>query len=149
MNKSQGTLLPGIECPNWNAIEATSILQPPHCVGTNSLSLQSSEGELRLEVSEHGVRLRMASARACDYDLLTAQVNPVALDLQAGPEHAVVEALNLTITIGYQPFSLDIQSTGGERHLRSPSDGHFVRRHRVPPLAKSDQGALTTKTRWV
>ncbi|MFT5574382.1 MAG: alpha-D-xyloside xylohydrolase [Cryomorphaceae bacterium] len=142
MNKSQGTLLPGIECPNWNAIEATSILQPPHCIDTSSLSLQSSDGELRLEVTAHGVRLRSASERACGYGLLTAQVEPVPLDLQAGPEHAVVEALDLRITIGYQPFSLDIQSIDGERLLRSPSDGHFVRRHRVPPLAKTDQGWL-------
>ena len=142
MNESTQSALPAISSPDWNAIQATSLVSPPSLSSATCVALNTTDGELSLEVSDHGVRLRSAQPRANDYQLLVGEINPVALELSHLPGVTKVHAVGLVISIGHTPLTLDIESTSGSRYLRSPTDGHFVRRHRVPPLAKVAQGWL-------
>lgn len=142
MNNDQVISLPNQAAPDWNQIAAATLEQTPSLLDEQTLLLPSSDGELILQVSEQAVRLRCRQARHADYNLLVAEYQAQNLHLEVGEHASQLHACGLHITIEHAPFSIEIAKLQGERILASPSDGHFVRRHRVPPLAKTAQGWL-------
>jgi len=132
------------QSPNWGRI-------PPACVTGEAtlvehvLQLPTTLGVLRLSLHDFGLRLRSAT-EVRDYGILLETLRPLACSLlhEGSGEltRSRVQARTTTgelleVEIGHQPFSFTLRCAG--RFVQSsPSDGHFVRRFRLPPLARDD-----------
>jgi alpha-D-xyloside xylohydrolase len=126
--------------PEWNAIDATKVVSEAVLRTPTQVCLSTTHGELRLEFSSSGVRLRSAAERDHDYGLLLNQPILNRLTLESTGHSCVISDGILKLVIEYSPFSFVLSDVAGGPICQSPSDGHFVRRHRVPPLAKTEQG---------
>ena len=128
--------------PDWNSIAAIELTELPRIDGDNALSLTTGAGGLRLTV--HGCALRIRSARQRDYDygLLHDLSSALTLELAQTEQQSTISCESMTVDINHQPFSLKVYRPDGMLVVQSATDGHFVRRHRVPPIAKLEQGWL-------
>ena len=126
--------------PDWNAIEALSVNAEPKLTSPTQLNLNTSNGELLLEISHVGVRIRSGQQRDYDYDLICNQPEPRPLSLVSDEGRCTISDGSLSLAISYSPFAFVLSDANGKLISQSPTDGHFVRRHRVPPLAKTEQG---------
>ena len=131
--------------PNWNEIDAAQVLETPCLVHGRQLKLSTQYGNLLLELNQQGLRLRSDDQRDYDYGMVEKApvANELTLSLESG--HCVISNDLLSVKIGYTPFTfelihLDLVESSNSSVCKSPTDGHFVRRHRVPPLAKTDDG---------
>lgn len=106
----------------------------------DELRIPTAAGELRA-MHDYGLRLRSAGD-VRDYGILCGGGAPLALDLQAGECATSVTATTtagarLELRIGHEPWSFELRSDG--RFVQgTPGDGHFVRRFRLPPLARHE-----------
>ena len=126
--------------PNWGRIAPLGVAAAPQLVG-DELHLPTEAGELRITLHEFGLRLRSAGD-VRDYGILCGARVPLALRLEAGEGRTLVSATcpdgtALELRIGHQPWCFELRR--GTRLVQcSPGDGHFVRRFRLPPLARHD-----------
>ena len=133
-----------LSTPDWNAINATEVTSVT-AVSDTALALTTSDGELILTLHDFGLRLQSTVQRSFDYGLLVQQ--PTAQVLCLAPnapqnKQTQIHSATQTLLINHQPFSFELFNKAGERVAHSADDGHFVRQHRVPPLAKVDGGWL-------
>ena len=126
--------------PNWNEIEAISVIRDAVLIEPRQVCLSTTQGDLRVELISSGVRLRSAAQGDYDYGLILNQPTPNALTLELGDGCCTISDGNLSLSIDYLPFAFVLRDTNGSTLSQSPTDGHFVRRYRVPPFAKTDQG---------
>ena len=126
--------------PNWNEIEALSVTSDAVLTSPTEVHLSTTQGGLRLELLASGVRLRSATQRDYDYDLILNQPTPNSLTLELGDGCCTISDGKLALLIDYSPFAFVLSDSNGSPISQSPTDGHFVRRYRVPPLAKTEQG---------
>ncbi|MFT6725011.1 MAG: alpha-D-xyloside xylohydrolase [Arenicella sp.] len=126
--------------PDWNNIEATKVVSGAVLSKPTQVSLYTTHGKLLIEFSTYGVRLRSAAERAYDYGLIInhPELNP--LSLESTDHGCIISDGNLSLLLDFSPFAFTLNDVTDKRISQSPSDGHFVRRHRVPPLAKTSQG---------
>ncbi|MEM7361128.1 MAG: alpha-xylosidase [Pseudomonadota bacterium] len=136
------SLIPTQVSPYWNDLPAFELTAVPRLSDAATLSLDSDAGELLLTMDKNGVRLRQASQRNVDYGLVQTYAEPQRLKVTQTEEETLVSGAHLTIAIVHQPFSFTVYVGQNDPILRSATDGHFVRRHRVPPLTKTEQGWL-------
>ncbi|MFZ9478598.1 MAG: alpha-xylosidase [Steroidobacteraceae bacterium] len=136
--------------PNWGRMAPAVVTAPPRLEGS-MLTVPTSLGELRITLHEFGLRLRSAED-VRDYGILCGSTAalPVVLRKQGEGDSSVscleattADGHRLSLTICHTPFAFELQRDG-RRVQGSPSDGHFVRRFRLPPLARhSDRWLLT------
>lgn len=132
--------------PHWGRMAPVRVVALPRLQG-DVLLLPTNEGELRCTLHDSGARLRSA-ADTRDYGILCGAQPPLALQLVASDGCTQVEArttdgARLSLRIQHEPWSFELRR-GARRVQASPSDGHFVRRFRLPPLARLDDGWLLT-----
>lgn len=130
--------------PNWGRVPPVRVNGAPLLRGA-VLHLPTSAGELRLTLHEDGARLRSASD-ARDYGIVCGEALPLPLRLTTGEGETRIEAHaaagdTLELRIGHDPWHFELRRNA-RRVQGSPSDGHFVRRFRLPPLARVDGGWL-------
>jgi len=130
--------------PDWNSTNAAEVVGTPTLEGDSRLVIQLDVGELLLEIFDSGVRLLSRQQRRYDYGLLENEPNPHALNVETLDQQTIVIADQLKLEIEHLPFSVSFSEYGGDTILKSPDDGHFVRKHRVPPLAKTREGWLVS-----
>ncbi len=97
---------------------------------------------LTVEAYAPGVlRLRVGEAAAPDYGIIQAPPVATAAHLEeiAGGWRLGAEGARLVVMS--DPVHLAVER-GGETSLRPPRDGHFGRRFRLPPLARTPSGWL-------
>jgi len=128
-----------LNAPNWNSIEAINLKSKPKLIDDTRVRLETSAGNLFLQISNYGLRISSERQRDYDYGLLLNKPKPQRLELDCDESRAVLKSTELTIQIDYQPFALSIFTTD-EIVIKSADDGHFVRKHRVPPFAKTSNG---------
>ena len=58
-----------------------------------------------------------------------------------GEGSGTIEAGEFTLRLSYSPLSFELRK-GHKLVQKSPSDGHFVRQFRLPPVAQIDKGWL-------
>jgi alpha-D-xyloside xylohydrolase len=132
--------------PNWGKIPPLKLLGAPAVVGTQ-LHLATSAGSLCLTLHDCGLRLR-SEQRARDYGMLVAEPVELPLALEATADGLRVSAVTtsgarLAVLLSAEPLSF--QFFCDDRLVqRSPTDGHFVRKFRLPPLAKLPEGWLVS-----
>jgi alpha-D-xyloside xylohydrolase len=125
--------------PDWGKIP------PIHVTGRavrhdNDVGLPTDAGRLTVTLFSGGLRLRLGPA-VPDYGILESPPLALAPELAGSDAQTVIEAGAERIVIGHDPFSFEY-THAGRLVQRSPTDGHFVRRFRVPPLAHTADGVL-------
>ncbi len=126
--------------PNWGRIPPVRTTAAPRLEGAE-LRIPTDAGELRCTLHAFGLRLRSAED-ARDYGILCGDTAPLPLRLAAADRSTVVSATapdgaELELRIGHEPWSFELRRAG-RLVQRSPTDGHFVRRFRLPPLARHE-----------
>ncbi|MFZ9304023.1 MAG: alpha-xylosidase [Steroidobacteraceae bacterium] len=136
--------------PDWGRMAPAQLAGEP-VLQDDVLLLPTSLGTLRLSLHEFGMRLR-SGGDVRDYGILCGNLVPLSLTLDhVGSEDAsefrlharTAAGTELLVIIGRTPFSFVLYSDG-RRVQESPRDGHFVRRFRLPPLARHDDRWLLT-----
>lgn len=125
-----------VQTPSWNDIDAIAVTGKAELQG-NQVLIPTNAGDLRLSVNQFGVRIQIGSRIDYDYQMLQASLEQVNLVVDTFPEKSIIVADDIHIEVQHDPFSFVIKQ--GERTVQqSATDGHFVRRYRMPPLAKVD-----------
>ena len=136
--------------PNWNAIDQIQVIADVEQVSAQCIVVPTSQGALSITVHTFGVRLRFGECRFGGgvenaYGMLVdnAWVEYPALDvsLSGGEGSGTIEAREFTLRLSYSPLSFELRK-GHKLVQKSPSDGHFVRQFRLPPVAQIDKGWL-------
>lgn len=126
--------------PNWNNIDAVQIIETPVLENAKQLRLTTQNGDLLIELNDRGFRLRSDNQRQYDYGMLVQEFESKELSLDLDPESCVINSDSLSLKIDFSPFAFELLNGSNSTLCKSPTDGHFVRRHRVPPLAKTKEG---------
>lgn len=131
------------EIPNWGRITPASVTGRPQLHG-GVLNLPTTLGTMRLSLHEYGCRLR-SSGEVRDYGILCGDTAPLNAEWGAydSSNRSELRARTrdgalLELLIEHSPFSFEFRRDG-RLVQRSPSDGHFVRRFRLPPLARTGE----------
>jgi len=128
--------------PDWNQISALEIIGVPTLHGGRELRVDSTAGILIFSIVDGGVRLKSATQRDYDYGLLVTEPESLPLNLIQSDAQTKISSDDLSIEIEHQPFAFAIYQNNNQKVIESATDGHFVRRFRVPPIAKTAQGWL-------
>ncbi|MDX2145501.1 MAG: alpha-xylosidase [Rhodospirillaceae bacterium] len=132
-----------VEQPNWGRIAPLTVIGPPEAGADHVVTLPTSAGPLRVSLHAWGARFRLGRERAIDYGILVEQPVPIKPTIARAENATTISAGSLTLEIEHAPFAFTLRD-GARVVQRSATDGHFVRRFRLPPLAKVDQGWLMT-----
>ena len=131
----------GLSAPDWNLVPQVSVVGAASLINPHLVALPTSAGALYISLTEHGVRIRSNPLSDNQYGMLVAEPVALPVTLIAGEDSTTVSHDQWQLQINHCPFAFELII--GEQVLRrSPTDGHFVRRHRIPPLAKTAEGWL-------
>ncbi|ASG24962.1 alpha-xylosidase [Nitrospirillum viridazoti] len=123
--------------PNWGRIPAVTVTAKARLMGDTVL-LETDAGPLWLTLHDFGARLRTGERAIGGYGLLAAEPAALTPTLEAEDDRTVITAGGLILTLDHAPLSFTLTRADGRVVQSSPSDGHFVRRFRLPPFAKLD-----------
>ena len=128
--------------PPWSRIAPLALTGPAVPGPGESMVLPTTAGPLTVTLHACGARLRLGPPPR-DRGILVAA--PVALRASADNDADAVRirAGGLLLELGRDPFSITL-SRNGRLVQRSPRDGHFVRRFRLPPFARFEEGWLVS-----
>ena len=128
------------ESPDWTALTAvTAPAGAAPAAGVREVVLETSAGLVTVSLHPQGARLRMGERRTFDYGMLVAEPEAFACVVSAEEGATVVSAGGLELRIGHAPLTFAL-ARDGRPVIGPPTDGHFVREHRLPPLARTPQG---------
>jgi alpha-D-xyloside xylohydrolase len=130
----------GIEPPDWGRIPALAVTGAAQLDGNGGVLVPTSAGPLTITLHEVGARLRLGPI-ARDYGILMESPTALAIELTATAERTRIAAGDLVLSIEHEPLAFTLEHAG-RRVQSSPSDAHFVRRFRIPPLARLEHGWL-------
>jgi len=126
--------------PAWAAM-APVVVSPGASpqVRDDVLTLETTAGPLTVSLHGEGARVRLGEQRVYDYGMLIAEPTPLAFAVSAIEDATVVEAGDLRLAIGHDPLTFTLAKSG-KAGASPPGDGHFVRRYRLPPVARVEAG---------
>lgn len=125
--------------PQWSRHALSSATAAP-VIENGVVRIETALGSMRLSLHECGARIRFGE-RKIDYGLIVAEPAPAPPLVTATGAAIVIEGAGMKLELdpGTLAFTLE---RGGRRVQRSASDGHFVRKLRLPPFARTDSGWL-------
>lgn len=101
---------------------------------------RTAAGPLRLEIVAPGiVRLRIGTRRGPDHGLVQLPAAPPPCRVRRGEGAVVLESGPLAVALEPSSGALTL-SLDGRTLLGPPTDAHFRRRFRLPPLARTERG---------
>lgn len=129
--------------PVWNDIPALKVCGPATYDVDGTISINTSEGPLTISLHRFGIRLRFGERKFGDYGMLideaVEQLGADALSVESSSGQTLINGAGYTLQLQHEPLSFELFK-GSQRIQRSPSDGHFVRQFRLPPVARTRQG---------
>jgi alpha-D-xyloside xylohydrolase len=126
--------------PNWNAIPPVSIAADAAVqIMGDAVRLSTTAGELIVTLHAQAARIRMGAKRDNAYAMLAPPPEPLALEVRSEGGATLVVAGSLTLTIGHEPLTFSL-SRDGAPVIGPPTDGHFGRQYRLPPVAQVHGG---------
>lgn len=125
--------------PSWSKHAPAPATSAPRLDG-NAVTIETQIGTLTVTLHDFGARLRFG-AQKNDYGLLTAPVAGAAKKVAEDGSAVVVEGAGHRLTIDKETLAFALYK-GARRVQRSASDGHFVRKFRLPPFARTSNGWL-------
>jgi len=130
-----------VTAPDWNKISQASVTGEARQMKDNSICVPTSLGDLQVSFHSFGVRLRLGDSQQPDYGLLLASPENIPGDVVHTEQQTTLIAGDSKLIIEHTPFTFTL-SKDSKTVQQSATDGHFVRRYRLPPLAKVDEGWL-------
>lgn len=130
-----------LSVPNWNQIEQIQITDNARQVEAHLIVFPTNAGDLTIQTLKTGIRLRLGEQDTPDYQMLVNAPQVVACDLQKGDDSSRISFGDWQLEISHTPFAFTL-TLNGKTVQKSPTDGHFVRRYRLPPLARLPEGWL-------
>jgi alpha-D-xyloside xylohydrolase len=133
--------------PCWDDHVAADATQLPQLTDDSRLWVHTQYGDLYFSIGDFGLRITTNLSVAentnshTDYAILKQTPNKFPLSLKQDDEHTEISAGEYRLQIGHKPLSIALYC-GAELIQCSATDGHFVRRHRLPPFTKTDNGWL-------
>lgn len=124
--------------PAFSQLEAVRLLGAAQLASDHTVLFESTAGPLRFTLYPDGVRLE-AGPPAPDYGLLPGLAPALTPAIAEGAEETVLTAGPWRVRIGHAPFHIAVERDG-RLVQRSAADRHFVRRFRLPPLARTEEG---------
>ncbi len=129
-----------VTAPDWGCIPPLGITGIARLVSDErAVLLPTTAGYLRLSFHDFGLRVQIGRDRAIDYGILEQAPRPLALTLTGDGQETRIQGGEFDLHVDHQPFSFTLRR-GTRLVQQSPTDGHFVRRFRLPPLARLDDG---------
>lgn len=129
-----------VSVPDWNAIPPIRVTGPAARSASGDVILPTDGGDLLITPLSTGVRIRIGS-QGPDYGILKKEVQPVTCTVASDQTSTQIQFSDWSVDVSHSPFAFELKR-GTRRVQRTPSDGHFVRQHRLPPLAKLSEGWL-------
>jgi len=125
-----------VNSPQWNEIEQLTIIGKAQ-VTNNIIELNSTGGIIRISLSDVGVRFQLGTIRNYDYGMIKNEPKVLDSTLESFEDKTIISAKKYQLIIEHSPFNFTL--TKNNKVIQStPNDGHFVRKYRLPPLAKVD-----------
>jgi alpha-D-xyloside xylohydrolase len=131
-----------LEAPNWGRVPPVVVTAAAAVQPDGSVAIPTDAGILRVALLESGVRLRIGPD-ARDYGILVREPAPLAVRLHAVEGGTRIVSGERVLEVGHEPLSFSF-TVSGRAVQSSPGDGHFVRRFRLPPFARLDDGWLVS-----
>ena len=126
--------------PPWDNISALTVTAVGNLVdGANSLVLQTEAGPLEISLYQFGARFRFGAPLSAEYGMLVEEPQAESLTVDYRDQLTLINGAGYSLKIHHNPFSFELFK-GSSLVQRSSTDGHFVRRFRIPPIAKVDKG---------
>ena len=123
-----------VEAPNWGRIPPVRVTGAPMPNDDGSVSFATDAGTLRVALLESGARLRLGPD-ARDYGVLLRQPPALSARVESIEGGTRLVAADRVLEVGHTPLSFAF-TVAGRTVQSSPTDGHFVRRFRLPPFAR-------------
>ena len=121
--------------PNWGRIPPLNITGPARLVNGNAVLLPTDAGDLHISLHDWGARLQIGQRLDHDYGILAQTPVGLALTLDADADEIRIRGGDFCLSVTHRPFSF-VLTRADKMIQQSPSDAHFVRRFRLPPLAR-------------
>ena len=123
-----------VNSPEWNDIKQLTILGKAS-INNNVINLDTSEGTIRVSLSNIGVRFQLGSVRECNYGMIKNEPEVIETKLESFDDKSIISGGDYKLTIEHTPFTFEL-SKGNKVIQSTPKDGQFVRQYRLPPLTK-------------
>lgn len=130
-----------VTAPNWNQIKQANVTGAARLTSDGGVILPTSQGDLHITFHTFGVRLRIGISGQADYGLLVTTPDIISPDIVNSEQQCTLIAGDSKLVINHTPFTFELFQ-GNKSVQQTANDGHFVRRYRLPPLAKVDEGWL-------
>ena len=125
--------------PQWSQHAPAPTVAPARIEG-DAVVIETQIGVLQITVHEFGARFRFG-ARKNDYGLLTAPPVGATPVVSEGDGCVMIEGGGHRVTVEQESLAITLEKDG-RRIQQSASDGHFVRKLRLPPFARTSDGWL-------
>ena len=135
-------ILDSNHAPDWNKIPATCLLKAPKLVNDTELHCDTDSGTIAIQLFPLAMRLFSLPESTQDYGLIVQPLVPQSIKIKMQEDSWLVSSTEFDLVVHDQPFSFQLHNKQGKLLIQSTTDGHFVREHRVPPLAKLPEGWL-------
>lgn len=129
--------------PNWNDIEAAEITKQPFLANDTTLIVPTQYGELRLSISAFGMRIQAGESNDDVFGMLCTPCENEVLSLKGDKAHSTLVGGDYRLELYASPLHFKLYKND-ILVQQSATDGHFVRQHRLPPFAKTDNGWLVS-----
>lgn len=127
------------EAPAWNDIPPLDVLGPAQLNDAGILTLTTTQGSVLISLHSVGIRLRFGECQFGDYGMLTGEPEIIKPLVESGDNQTIITGGGYALKLHHQPLSFEF-TQGSRRVQQSPTDGHFVRQFRLPPVARLEQG---------
>ena len=128
-----------ISVPKWNDIPQLTISGVAILASNNTVQLPTQFGQLTVSLLNIGIRFQIGCSRDYDYQMLKKVPEACAIEMESSKNSTIITSDSYRLLIEHTPFSFQLFE-GNDLIQSSPEDGHFVRKFRLPPLAKTDNG---------
>ena len=121
--------------PNWNMIEPACLTSAPQILN-NQLILHTQFGDINLTISQFGLRMSSGKTEDALFGMLTTSPTNLNLSLTQQGDIYHLSGGDYRLEFHSSPFHFKFFKQD-ILVQQSATDGHFVRQHRLPPLAKT------------
>ncbi len=124
---------------DWSRFPDPKITGNPVVMDSGEVSLPTSLGEMRIGFHEFGIRIRLGGDRKIDYGFVAGAATRGKTTAMPSEKTIALENGNHRLVISRQSMAITLSANGREV-VHSATDGHFVKKNRLPSFTRSDWG---------
>ena len=124
------------QAPNWQTVTALEVVSSPKLLANNTVVFPLGDRDLLVQLTKMGMRLKSSGNRELSYGLIVNEPKAEILTLISEGDKTLVKSDLFELKVEHSPFSFEFRHHDDSIIASSPTDGHFVRRFRVPPIAR-------------